>query len=138
MTDAARCTITARCTICNSEFTQDQLHAAAAQSIQGCPQCGTLSLPCAPADDVTIKVNWHELRVLGMWAENYARSIKDGDPGAPLTVQAILSRLEKQFPGKAPLSFRGEIGALRETYPAARAVDMNGDEIVPPVKKGSA
>ena len=62
---------TIRCVICGKEFSDDELP----ESTCECPNCGTKSLPCLIVDDVNIKINWHELRILTIWAENWARQI---------------------------------------------------------------
>jgi len=106
--------IVSRCVQCNAEFTQAQIVGA-----NGCPACGDEGLPCSPEQDVTVKINWHELRIICIWAENYANSItgqKDvkGDPVK--SVWAIASRLQDQYPSYAPLTLSGEIGQLREKF----------------------
>jgi len=106
--------IVARCVQCNAEFTEAQTAGHA-----GCPSCGNEGLPSSPEQDVTVKINWHELRILCIWAENYANSIAGlmdvkGDPVE--TVWAIASRLQEQYPSFVPLTLSGEIGQLREKF----------------------
>lgn len=97
---------TTRCTDCAAEFDDLEL-----QGAHGCPACGTTSVPCAIREDVTVRVNWHELRILGIWASNYAAERLDGQPGRR-TLSSILRRLEAQHPDKAPLSLLGEARAV--------------------------
>jgi hypothetical protein len=106
---------TTRCTACASEFTDAELEGAKA-----CPACGATGVPSAIADDVTIKINWHELRILGIWASNWAEA-KFRDEDGHRTLRAILARLQAQHPGKAPLSLEGELKDL------ARSGLMTGD-----------
>lgn len=112
---------TTRCTICGSEFSENELIGVAC-----CPKCGTKKLPCSIADDVTIKINWHELRVLVIWAENWARQIdkeqenkqEEGwkDPFNHLySIMTIAERIQKQHPDKeTKLTLFGEIRQLRK------------------------
>ena len=86
-------------------------------------------MPCAIADDVTIKINWHELRILTMWAHNFA-AIRALDSDAKRGLAAIIVRLEKQFPDKTPLTLAGEVRQLQEDYPSAELV-VDGEVIVP-------
>jgi predicted nucleic acid-binding Zn-ribbon protein len=97
------------CTVCGSRFGKE-----AVQS-WGCPKCGNEGVPCDPHKDVMVAINWHELRILVMWAENWAnRSVEDKD-GATKTVQAIAGRIQRQWPEiNQPLTLSGEIGQLRE------------------------
>ena len=82
------------------------------QGINACPQCGTKSVPCLDSDQITVSVNWHELHVLGVWAENWARE-RAHTPGV---VYAILARLQEQHPEQPPLSLAGEIAQIRQAF----------------------
>lgn len=99
----------ARCLICNEEFTEEDLKDALC-----CPKCGNLGIPADLKDDVTIEINWHELRILTIWAENYARSIKDDKTQPQLTVACIARRIQKQYPDKTPLTLAGEIEQIKK------------------------
>ena len=101
------------CTLCGARFTDDELKGAVC-----CPKCGDKGVPCDTALDLFVRVNWHELRVLGIWAENYAHSCDSKDETSHLTktVHAITGRLQRQFPGKTPLTLSGEISQLKEHY----------------------
>lgn len=119
---------TTRCIQCSAEFTAAEL-----QGTWACPKCGTTSIPCAISQDVTITVNWHELRVLGIWAENYARSMGDSESsaGARRALNAIFDRLEKyRPPGAAALSLSREVKELQEAWPSAELVGADGQVIV--------
>jgi DNA-directed RNA polymerase subunit RPC12/RpoP len=70
MTDRSK--LIARCTLCASEFSQDDL-----DGVNACPVCGHGGLPMPIDADVKVAVNWHELRILGMWAENWAVQHKE-------------------------------------------------------------
>jgi hypothetical protein len=119
---------TTRCTHCYTEFTDAEIEGA-----QACPVCGTTGTPCDIADDVTIKINWHELRILGIWADNWAHD--DKIPGDSKNIVAtIIQRLEAQHPDKTPLTLSGEIRKLQEDYPGASLLRGDGEVLVPPKK----
>jgi len=66
----------------------------------------------AIAQDMSIKINWHELRILTIWADNYARLHKEST--MPQTVAAIVKQLELQRPDGTygPLTIMGELQEL--------------------------
>jgi DNA-directed RNA polymerase subunit RPC12/RpoP len=118
--------VAARCTRCGVEFTEAQIAVA-----DRCPACGSKGVPCDPAKDVDVRINWHELRILCMWAENWAHrcdvSHEDGhEPMVPL-VHVIAARLQAQRPELAhsPLTMSGEVRQLREAFPGAK-VETHG------------
>ena len=113
---------TVRCTICGKEFSDDELPEGTCE----CPNCGTKSLPCSIADDVSIKINWHELRILTIWAENWARQIDREEKKEEknlLCIMTIAERLQKQFPDKVKLTLFGEIRELRKDYNIETNID---------------
>lgn len=80
-----------------------------------CPACGSQSVPCANANQVDVSINWHELRVLVIWAENHQRDKQLGR-----TVYAIADRIAAQHPERAKacaLSLAGELGQLAQQFP---------------------
>lgn len=102
----------ARCLICNQEFTEEEI-----KGFNRCPKCSNTGIPYDPKEDVTIKINWHELRILTIWAEHWARSIKDKKTQPELTVACIARRMQKQYPDKTPLTLAGEIENLKKEFP---------------------
>ena len=50
-----------RCTLCYKDFTEEEI-----KDVSSCPSCGCAGLHCDPKEDVKIKINWHELRILGI------------------------------------------------------------------------
>jgi DNA-directed RNA polymerase subunit RPC12/RpoP len=106
--------VKARCVLCSNSFTESQLVGANA-----CPSCGTRSLPMSPDDDVTLNINWHELRILAIWAENWARQCDAAAKDKPdhenmlLSVMTIAARLERQYPEKPKVTLFSEIRDLR-------------------------
>lgn len=95
------------CTLCGARFTEDEIHNA-----KNCPKCGDKSIPCAIENDVQVYINWHELRILGIWASNYANTIEERDRSV---IQAILQRVQRQYPDKSPLTLFAEIEDLKAT-----------------------
>lgn len=83
------------------------------EGLSACPACGSKGLPCDDANQVSVSVNWHELRVLVIWAERWG--LKIGKAG---TVYAIARRIREQFPDRTPLSLAGDISGLREAFGA--------------------
>ena len=84
-----------------------------------CPNCGHTGTPCGDERQVTVTVNVHELRVLCIWAENWAHKHKgSGERNAdtmPDLVYAIAARLRKQLgEHKAtPLTMSDEFAAVK-------------------------
>ena len=99
----------ARCLICNEEFTEEDLKDALC-----CPKCGEKGIPANPKEDISIKINWHELRILTIWAENWANRIEKESPRSALTIACIARRIQKQYPDKTPLTLAGEIEGLKK------------------------
>jgi hypothetical protein len=99
------------CTDCGARFTEEEIKG------WGCPKCGCQGIPCGVDKDTTVEINWHELHILCVWAENWAQQCKDkgGDDsseGLPRTVHAIARRLQAQRPTFGHLTLSGEIAAL--------------------------
>lgn len=115
--------VVARCVQCDSEFTEEQL-----QGQQACPTCGTTSLPCDPAKDVTIKINTHELRILTIWADNWIQA--HGEPQSKKTLSCIIQRLAAQLP-KTPLTLASEIKDLQDAGFDAQLIGSDGEVKVP-------
>ena len=66
MTESVRAAVW-RCVICDHEVDSTC-------RLRACPKCGTTSIPCDSSLDVTVKINWHELRILAIWAEFHANA----------------------------------------------------------------
>ena len=103
-----------RCTICDHLVTDTE------QQLSSCPKCGTKSLPCDPAQDVSVNIHWHELKILCCWAEFWANAneaTSQPDTSMRQTVYSIVRRLEVQHPQiKTSLTLGGDIRELKETY----------------------
>jgi hypothetical protein len=106
-----------RCTKCRTEFSNAELGEVAC-----CPNCQTKSVPMTIRQDVEVRVNVHELRILCIWAENHAIACDQkhlDDPGyesMKLTVNQIAIFLEKQIEEKlgeyVPLTLTHELQEL--------------------------
>lgn len=102
---------TVRCVVCRSEFSDDEIVGA----LQ-CPKCGDTGVPMSISEDIEVKINWHELRILCIWAKNFAESISKETTGATETVDAIVDSLSKYRPcGAAPLSVKEEFQEMADT-----------------------
>jgi len=99
--------VTIRCVLCSAEFNDEVI-----AGVNACPECGTASLPMSVASDVQVTVNWHELRILGMWAENWAVHIDKAD--CVQVVRAIAGRLQAQHPERSAITMSGELSELRQ------------------------
>ena len=128
---------TTRCTVCASEYTDAEIATATA-----CPNCGSKGLPCDIAQDIEIKTNWHELRILGIWASNWAHEKLGGekDRDSVKALNAIIKRLEAQRKeGWPALTLFGEVqelpAALEKLGIECGGVSLlgcDGEQIYPP------
>lgn len=116
---------TTRCTSCEAEFTDAEMADAIA-----CPSCGTRSIPCSIAQDVTVKINWHELRLLTIWADNWARAYCEASGNR--TLATIIKRLEAQRPeGYPALTFLGECRELQDSGVDLTVTAADGKVLIP-------
>jgi len=100
---------TIRCTTCSAEFSDEEIATAGC-----CPSCKTTGLPMAISQDTTVKINWHELRILTIWASNWAE--QKCDEPQQKAVANIIKRLESQRKDDySALTIMGEIKELPET-----------------------
>ena len=93
------------CTRCNFQI----------ESFDGllkCPNCGTEGIPCNYESQVDVSINIHELRILCIWAENWALEKEDVDENI---IYAIALRLRKQLGGKPiTLTMADEFRTLKD------------------------
>lgn len=99
------------CVDCGARFTQEEIEG------WGCPKCDSQGVPCDVNKDTTVEINWHELRILVIWAENWAghcrrQETDSSSKTAPVTVAAIARRLQMQRPEFGSLTLADEIAAL--------------------------
>lgn len=122
------------CLACGYEATQVEID----KGIQACPGCGSQGIPGFRKDDVTIKINWQELRILIMWAEFWTDSKINPDAqteqefaeakAMKRLIYTITDRIHQQHLGKdSPLTFQGELSQVREHYPDMEVFGF-GDE----------
>ncbi len=95
-----------------------------------CPNCGACSEYFLRAeDDVKIEVNWHELRILAMWAERWAADQTEKDR---LVMQRVVSficgRINAQYPDWIGLTFSSEIAELRQEFGDVEVKGFNEDK----------
>lgn len=116
-----------RCTDCYTTHA-DELQ------LSCCPTCGTTSLPSDTKDDVTLAINWHELRILTIWATNYAKhSLPDDGPGQR-TLKSIIGRLQDQHQERIPLTLDGEFKKLSK-HAEVQVIGPDGKTKVYPHRK---
>jgi len=113
------------CTTCGARFTAEEIADAS-----GCPKCDTKGVPCGADRDLVVEINWHELRVLGIWASNWAHRA-DVDKSGEDALRGILSRLERAFPHLPPLTLGGEVRQIRQSVVLAEvSTNIPGEGVV--------
>lgn len=90
------------------------------EGLQACPNCGTKSYPCLWEDQVDVSINWHELRVLIMWAERWWNSnVAKTDTSKMNPIFTIAERIRRQHPERcqeSPLTFAGEVQQVVDAF----------------------
>ena len=107
-----------RCIVCDYKPTEKELEGATR-----CPNCGTRGSPIDSKDDISITINYHELRILIIWAERWASHNADTDPSMQTTIYKIASRLEAQHPDRSkecPLTLLGAMEQLKSLSATGR------------------
>ena len=84
--------------------------------LKACPTCGNTNPPASTTDEVSVRITWHELRILVIWAERWASTHSEKDPTIQKVVYGIADRLYQQHLGRSPLTFMGETTELREKF----------------------
>ena len=111
-----------RCIECRSEFTMEE-----SSGKNACPKCGSTSLPMRISDDVDLKINWHELRIICIWASNFATE-KFPDTPAERTLKTVVARLEAQHPEKSALTMDGDVAETARVL--GKRIEMHvGDRV---------
>ena len=101
------------CTHCNHQI----------ESFEGltcCPNCGTKGKPCSYSEQLNVSININEVRLLCIWAENWASRFTGKDAEHKEVVYAIANRIKKQLPeslAKVPLTMRDEFSDLKQSFP---------------------
>jgi predicted RNA-binding Zn-ribbon protein involved in translation (DUF1610 family) len=101
------------CTLCNQQI-------KSFKGLNKCPNCGSEGIPCNYGNQVDVSINIHELRILCIWAENWANERLKDEPFSNVnTVYAIARRLllqikeDKKFE-KVTLTMADEFRALKD------------------------
>jgi len=79
------------------------------EGLAKCPQCDSRGTPCLDKEQVNISINWHELRILCMWAERWGNK----ECGGAGLIYNIAQRIQRQHPEfETPLTLAEEIQNL--------------------------
>jgi hypothetical protein len=103
------------CLACGEESTvSDDVHQ------HGCPKCGdTTGAPADLGQSLDLHISTHELRIITMWAMNYAELMdrQHPDTGVSLVsvMQVILNRIATQT--NVALTLSQDIADLRAAFP---------------------
>lgn len=94
------------CVECRKTFTDEET-----ESVTACPACGTTGLPALLSDSLDLKITRHELRILLMWASNYAHDIEKSTStmSAVKCVEGIAKGIRDQHPEADPLTLAEEL-----------------------------
>jgi hypothetical protein len=115
-----------RCIRCSEEFEDKELIDL---SFDECPKCGGPGSPMLISQDIQLSINWNELRILTIYASNWAESLDDD---CKIDLMSILKRLEKYRPeGASALTIVGEFKEMQKYFPNSE-LWMDGEVIVPP------
>lgn len=116
-----------KCVDCRKEFTKEEV-----ESTDCCPNCGSTGIPLAPENDVEIKINWLELRILSVWAERWALVNNNKYPNMMKTLFAIVKDLQDQYPNSAPLTLAGELKEIQNAgFDVTSSVPFSNDVPLP-------
>jgi hypothetical protein len=115
-----------RCIVCESEFSGKEI-----EGVDRCPNCGDDSVPCSIDQDTTIKINWQELRILAVWAVNWAE-LRCGTRDQEC-IHKIVDRLQLQKPDESfgSLIVEEEVQQIADTFNRnVELVDPTGNKKV--------
>lgn len=83
-----------RCPVCRAEWAGEELDPSAT----GCPECGAKAPPQRVADDVTLTLNWQDLRILCNWSGCWCQIALANKPVAFKHLESIFKQIEKVRP----------------------------------------
>lgn len=89
-----------------------------------CPECGSDATPASLDDTLTIHITSHELRILTIWASNWAHAIREQHPDAGNPIKVILNRLAPQT--DVPLTLSQEIADIRASFSESEVTVYDG------------
>lgn len=97
------------------------------EPLRSCPSCGSTAVPADADDTATVTLTKHELRILCIWASNFAEAIKDrpGSEDSPNVVYGILDHLGTQT--DVALSLRQELADVRAAFPDSTVTVYRAD-----------
>lgn len=100
------------CVECRTTFTAEETATATS-----CPHCGSAGIPADLREMLDLKITRHELRILTIWAANYADSLLKSSAlsNAPDVVAGILKGIREQHPNVGPLSMQEEFQHVADT-----------------------
>lgn len=101
---------TVRCTNCRCEFTDEEI-----KGVTECPKCGNKGVPMNISDDVELRINIHELRILTIWASNWAEQAIADDQGTR-TINGIINALRPQLPDGTALTMNDEFKSVADSF----------------------
>jgi hypothetical protein len=120
-----------RCTKCGKEFVSEEV-----KETDRCPSCGTDCTPQLISDDVTVKVNWQDLRILCGWAANYVVNL---NTDMQEVFVAMVNRLMPFRPeGSAALTLEEEVREVQAKFPEVTLYGIDGRILIPPKDIGKA
>ena len=79
------------CIRCRSKFAIKELKTA-----KCCPSCGCSVMALRSSQDVNIKINWYELKLICSYAEGFV--LQSEDIESLKTLHSIIHELKRQFP----------------------------------------
>ena len=100
------------CIVCRRPYSKSEV-----DNMETCPECGVGVKPMLPRENVSINVNWAELKILSNWAEAYALAYQVHYPDMLKAVYSITNEIEQQNPLKTPLTTGRELGVMKEKNP---------------------
>lgn len=110
---------TTRCPACRSEFTD-----AECEGVSACPACGNNGVAMSIARDRDIRINVHELRILTIWASNWAG--EKCDVSSQKYLAGIIGALREQLPGEC-LTMEDEFKELAKLGGKVKVRDSTGN-----------
>lgn len=113
------------CMTCGERFGWEQLN-----ELKACPNCGSSSIPMDHSEDIMLKINPHELRVLTIWADNYAQmelKPRADSQNAVKGFKRLLARIREQV--KFPLTIADEVKEVASHFETRAIAVRNGHVI---------
>lgn len=86
--------------------------------ITECPNCASKTIPCHYNHQIDVNINWHELRILCIWAEQWGNKEVQDDGGAS-SIYSIAQRIQEQFPDMTknlPLTLAAEVQNMGKEF----------------------